>query len=187
MNKKPPNDNPNRTVILERRFIPAGKLIMKEGDLANYAYLIQSGKVRIFTEREGKRVTLDTAVTGQIIGEMALVFDVPRTASVEAIEDCNLIIITRQTLQQKLTISDPTIRAIVPMLMKRIMNTSNALWSRSSDIDDLVKVSNMIYENIQASLINPEREEFEKTVFPMLEQFLVSLKEFQDKYIEKDM
>lgn len=118
------------STILERRFVPAGTMVIRQGDRGNSAYLIQSGSVRIFTENEGKRIEFARLEMGQIFGEMALIFDDPRTASVEALEDCNLIVITRQTFKQKLDRSDPTIRAIVVMLTQRIVTANNAMIAK---------------------------------------------------------
>lgn len=171
-------------VILERRFVPKGGFVIKEGEIGTCAFLIQSGMVSIYTEKGGKRITLDKAGVGQIVGEMALIFDAPRTATVEAVEDCNLIVITRHTLKNKLENSDPTVRALVPMLMKRVMNTNNALLDKTSNIDDLVKTVNLIYKNIHAALPDSEKENFQGEVFPKLDSFIQAVTSFQ-KNIKK--
>ncbi|MCB9981372.1 MAG: cyclic nucleotide-binding domain-containing protein, partial [Rhodospirillales bacterium] len=113
------------TVILERRFVPKGTLIMEEGEPGNCAYLIQSGVVEVFTQNEGRELRLAKLDLGQIFGEMALIFDELRTASVRALEDCNLIVITRQSFQAKLGKTDPTIAAIVKMLTQRVISANN--------------------------------------------------------------
>lgn len=168
--------------ILERRFVPRGSVIMKEGDRGNSAFLIQSGQVKVYIEKDGKSVELARMGLGQIFGEMALVFDEPRTANVEALEDCNLIVITRQTLQQKLDKSDPTVRAIVPMLMKRIIQANNAMLNRQSSVDALTETVTTIYENMQAGLGAAQKKTLQNAVLPKLEEFLASVRAFQDKY-----
>ena len=100
------------TIILERCFVPEGKLVVKEGEDGNCAYLIQSGSVTVFTYNEGARIDLANFEAGEIFGELALIFDEPRSASVVANEDCNLIVITRNTLKHKLDNSDPTVKEI---------------------------------------------------------------------------
>lgn len=108
------------TIILERRFIPEGTLVMRQGDQGNCAYLIQSGKVVVYSEKNDKKIQLAELGVGEIFGEMALVFDEPRSASVKATEDTNLIILTRESFKHKLSRTDPTIKAIVGMLIKRV-------------------------------------------------------------------
>lgn len=170
------------TQILERRFAPAGTVVMRQGEKGTNAYLIQSGKVTVTTENNGKQVALAKLGTGQIFGEMSLVFDEPRTATVMADEDCNLIIITRQTLQGKLNKSDPTIRAIVPMLLKRIVSANNMMLRQSDDMNDLRDTVLTIYQNIHSSLPGTQKRSLEISVRPKLEEFLGTLREFSDRY-----
>ena len=113
---------PRDRVILERRFVPKGSVIIKEGDEGYSAYLIQSGEVEVYSEnKEGKKVVLATLGAGEICGEMALIEDGVRTASVRTKEDCNLVIITRAAFEEKLRKTDTTIRAVVHMLIRRII------------------------------------------------------------------
>jgi len=107
-------------VILERRFVPKGTVIIREGEEAFFAYLIQSGRVAVYKEKNGKTVELAQLGMGQVCGEMALINDDLRSASVKTLEDCNLIVLTRSAFEDKLRNSDPTIQAIVKMLIDRI-------------------------------------------------------------------
>jgi CRP-like cAMP-binding protein len=174
--------------ILERRFAPAGTVIMKQGEVGTNAYLVQSGLVSVTTESNGKQVDLAKLGAGQIFGEMSLVFDEPRTATVVATEDCNLIIITRQTLQGKLAKSDPTVRAIVPMLLKRIVSANNMMLRQMDDMDDLRDTVMTIFQNVHSTLPAAQKRSFDVQVKPKLEEFLGALREFSDRYAlaEKD-
>lgn len=170
------------STILERRFVPAGTMIIRQGDRGNSAYLIQSGSVRIFVEQEGKKIEFARLEIGQIFGEMALIFDDPRAASVEALEDCNLIVITRQTFKQKLDRSDPTIRAIVVMLTQRIVTANNAMISKKGDLNDLMDTSKVIYDNVYAALPPAQKRTFENTVLPKLDEFMTAIASFQERF-----
>lgn len=175
----------NDSQILERRYAPKGTIVIREGEPGNSAFLVQSGSVRVFVNHDGRHIELALLGPGQIFGEMALVFDEKRSATVEAVEDTNLIVITRQTLEEKLRKSDPTVRAIVPMLMKRIVQTNNALLSRHADVKTLLDVVRNIYDIIHGSLPRVQQESFQKAVLPKLNQFLEAVKSFEDKYTEK--
>tara|TARA_R110001592_G_scaffold79054_2_gene236738 strand:- start:10749 stop:11135 length:387 start_codon:yes stop_codon:yes gene_type:complete len=112
-------------VILERRYVPKGTVIIREDDEAYSAYLVQSGEVSVFTKRNGQEIELARLGVGEICGEMALMGDDLRSASVRTVEDCNLIVITRSAFEEKLRNSDTTIQAVMRMLIKRII-MSNA-------------------------------------------------------------
>ena len=167
------------TVILERRFVPAGKRILKEGEEGFCAYLIQSGKVQVYTEHNGKRVKLAELGTGQIFGELALIFDEPRSATVEAIEDCNFIIITRSNLKHKMERSDATIRAIMEMLTRRIVSTNNSLFCQNESIEDLMSASSIIYENVLKTLPRAQQNAFQDAVLPKLDACLEAMRDFK--------
>lgn len=177
--------NSVENAVLERKYVPRGTMIVRAGETGNSAYLIQSGMVRVFAVHDGKEIDLARLGPGQIFGEMALVFDEHRSANVEALDDSNLIIITRQTLDEKLRKSDPTIRAIVPMLVKRIVHTNNALLARHSDLKMMVDVVRNIYDIIIGTLPRVQQETFQKAVLPKLNEFLDAVKSFEDKYSEK--
>jgi len=153
---------------------------MKQGERGNCAYLIQSGRALVFAESGDKTVELAKLEQGQIVGEMALVFDAPRTASVKAIEDMNLIVLTRQTMEQKLKQSDATIRALVEMLIKRVVSTNNTIVSNQQDSKDLTDTVNVIYENVHAALPEDKQKDFADQVLPKLNDFIASVKSFQD-------
>jgi CRP-like cAMP-binding protein len=65
----------------------AGQLIIEEGTPGDVMYVVQEGEVDI---RLGDKV-IDFAGPGGIVGEMALLSDKPRSASVVARSDCRLV------------------------------------------------------------------------------------------------
>jgi CRP-like cAMP-binding protein len=68
-----------------------GDLIFAEGDLGNEMYILHSGKVRIFKNIDGFDQTLTVLEKGDFFGEMSILEGLPRSASAEAEEDCELI------------------------------------------------------------------------------------------------
>lgn len=173
-------------IVLERRFVPEGTLVLRQGEPGNCAYLIQSGAVSVFAEHEGKTVELAKLELGQIFGEMALIFDDPRTASVKAIEDCNLIVITRQSFKQKLDRSDPTIKAIVRMLTQRIVSANNAVINKKSDMADLMDTVNVIYQNVLGTLPRNQQRTFQNGVLPKLEEFMNAVRAFAERFAKEE-
>jgi len=68
-----------------------GDLIFTEGELGSEMFIIQSGKVRIFKNIDGYDQTLTVLEKGDFFGEMSILEGMPRSASAEAEEDCDLI------------------------------------------------------------------------------------------------
>ena len=168
--------------VLARRAVPRGEVIIHQGEMGVSAFLIQSGDVVVYTESDGKRVELARMGAGQIIGDMALVVDAPRSASVQALTDCNLIVITRDVLNEKLQKSDPTIRALVQMLMKRIAQNNKALLRKGGDLNDMADVVRAIYQELHSSLPAQQKKSLETALVPPMDAFLDAIKDFRSRY-----
>jgi hypothetical protein len=56
-------------------------IIFEEGSFGNEMFIIRTGKIRIYTIKDGRQIVLRTCGKGEIFGEMALVDDKPRAAS----------------------------------------------------------------------------------------------------------
>jgi EAL domain-containing protein (putative c-di-GMP-specific phosphodiesterase class I)/CRP-like cAMP-binding protein len=98
----------------------AGDTIMTQGETGDCAYIIESGSVEILVKRgDGKTMRVDTRGPGSIIGEMALVDDDPRTATLKAISDCTLLEISKNDYAQRLKNTDPIIQMITQVILTR--------------------------------------------------------------------
>ncbi len=170
---------PNDTIILERRFFPKGSVIIHEGEEGTSAFLIQSGSVQIYSTHNDRKVVLSSLKTGEIFGEMSLIRDQPRAASVEAVEDCTLIVITRQSLKAKLDSSDATIRAILMMLIRRVQQGNDSLMNKKPTFEDLQEGMLALYEEVLAGLPKPEKPHFRQEVLPLIEQINEKMAEYK--------
>lgn len=120
-------------VILERRFVAKDTVFINAGEDAYAAYLIQSGSVSVFNTINDKEIELARLGIGEVCGEMALINEERRSASVRTLEDCNLIVITRSAFEKKLENTDATIVAVVRMLIERIKSSNSEIIDFSSE------------------------------------------------------
>jgi CRP-like cAMP-binding protein len=65
---------------------PAGQMVLKEGDDATFVVLVLTGKMEVFVERRQRDVVLTDAGPGRILGELAVLCGITRSASVRASE-----------------------------------------------------------------------------------------------------
>jgi len=68
-----------------------GEMLFKEGDPATFTLLVLTGKLQVFLTRGGQDVSLLEAAPGTILGELAVMCGIPRSASIRAIEDSVLL------------------------------------------------------------------------------------------------
>ena len=111
--------------FFDRRAFAVDQVIFKEGDVGHYAYLVQSGTVRIYRGDVDVRANvLGEIGKGGLFGEMALIDDEPRMASAKAIEPTVLIQVNRAQFQEKLKGVDPFIRALLQILTIHVRDNS---------------------------------------------------------------
>src|ERR1700730_1541721 len=65
----------------------AGTILLKEGDNSDFVLLVLTGKLEVFVVREGRDLVLTESEPGTILGELAMLCGIPRSASVRAKED----------------------------------------------------------------------------------------------------
>ena len=83
-----------------RRRIPAGRMLVQEGDPGGQLFLITQGEVRAFSCNEaGREITFGTAGAGEVIGEMALDGG-PRSADVIAVTNSEVVVVERDALRE---------------------------------------------------------------------------------------
>jgi CRP-like cAMP-binding protein len=82
--------------ILEPQKFRAGEIIFREGDPGDQFYIIETGSVAIAHQIDGKTLELARRGPGEYFGEVALLHDRPRTATITALEDTILLGLERQ-------------------------------------------------------------------------------------------
>ncbi|HKP56613.1 MAG TPA: protein kinase [Polyangiales bacterium] len=103
---------------LPRRQFAPGDIIMREGDVGDAAYMIVSGRCHAFRNVGPERETLAVMQTGEVFGEMSLLLDEPRAASVEALDPVTLLVLDQHTLTEGLS-ADGWTGALVRALAQR--------------------------------------------------------------------
>ena len=93
--------------MTDTKIFKSGDRILSKGDQAEKAYMILSGRVKVFLEDGSKRVELAELGEDQIFGESAIFTGQPYGANVEAIEDTELHVITPQSFQDMMSGTDP--------------------------------------------------------------------------------
>ncbi|MFP4314540.1 MAG: EAL domain-containing protein, partial [Alphaproteobacteria bacterium] len=102
----------------------SGDIIMRQGDAGDRAYIIEDGKVEIFIEnKDGKPQSVGTRGKGSMIGEMCLVDQAPRTATIKAIEDCRLLEITQEDFARRLANADSVVKMTTQVILTRYRDT----------------------------------------------------------------
>jgi EAL domain-containing protein (putative c-di-GMP-specific phosphodiesterase class I) len=124
------------TLKAEKLF-KAGEVIMSQGEMGTCAYFIQEGRVKIVVEKaDGSILDMGTRGPGSIIGEMAIVDNQPRSATIESIDSCTLLEITKEDFARSEKGANPIVRLISQVILMRyrdILRRSQTLLEDSPD------------------------------------------------------
>ena len=90
-----------------------GATIIHEGTTGSNAYLLLSGSVEVYKKVGDEKLVLSRLVKGNIFGEMSLVDDKPRSATIVALEDTEVRILSRERFE---TMLEQNPRAVIPLL-----------------------------------------------------------------------
>lgn len=101
-----------------------GDIIMRQGEHGQNAFIIEEGKVEItITRPNGEELVVGTRGAGSIIGEMSLIDNAPRTATIKAIEPCKMLQISSQDFSRRLDSADPVLRMCMQVILTRYRDT----------------------------------------------------------------
>jgi CRP/FNR family cyclic AMP-dependent transcriptional regulator len=132
-------------------------VIINEGDLSSSMYLLVSGKVKVYlSDEEGKEFVLSTLGPGAYFGELALLDDEKRTASVKTVEDSVFKCLHKDDLMK---------------LQNNFPEVSQTI------ISNLVKIIRSLTENIKSLAL--------KDVYGRIRRLLMDMAETTNPILEK--
>jgi signal transduction histidine kinase len=107
--------------------IPAGQLVLREGDQGDSLFVVLTGELEV-TKRQGSQdVLLALYKPGQFFGEMALLEQAPRSASVRTLQESRLLVISQVAFQTLLSCSPSAPLKILHTVTSRLRSTESAL------------------------------------------------------------
>jgi CRP/FNR family cyclic AMP-dependent transcriptional regulator len=102
-----------------------GQILFKEGEHSRAMYLLQKGMIRIFKQKGTSRIEIDTIRPGAVLGELAFLDGQERSASGEALTECELIEISGPTFVATLSKMPDWLKLMLKTLVSRLRSTSN--------------------------------------------------------------
>ena len=107
--------------VSEDMEIPAGTTLTKEGEIGHEFFVIVDGETQV--KRKGR--SLGTRGAGDFIGEIALLEQVPRTATVTAKTPLRVFVLTSTDFHHLLEVAPKVERKVLRTLAKRVAELAN--------------------------------------------------------------
>jgi signal transduction histidine kinase len=107
--------------------LSSGEVLFEEGSRGERAFVIQAGELEVLKHAAGRQVLLAVRGVGDVIGEIALLEDSVRMATVRARMDCELIAIHKSQLDRLLSTDHAATAAMFATTLARLRETQTLL------------------------------------------------------------
>ncbi|NLI75467.1 MAG: cyclic nucleotide-binding domain-containing protein [Candidatus Riflebacteria bacterium] len=136
------------SAITVEQTIPAKTTVFKEGDPGDAIYIVKSGKINILKRNSsGQDSVLVTLGKDSVIGDMAVIDDMPRSASVATVQDTTFLIITKHDFRALLGSSPEVAVQILKLMTERLRKTNASLKeleTSAKQMEDVIRVISKI-------------------------------------------
>jgi len=100
-------------------YFETDEYLFRQGDNGDYAYIIESGMVEVSHRQGDSKLVLSNLGEGDVLGEMAIIDNLPRTATAQAVEPTRVLAIPLDYISEKIAGTDPVIRLFLKHIMAR--------------------------------------------------------------------
>ena len=165
--------------VLNREVYYPDDIIIHQGDDGYRAYYIERGKVLVTINDDGHDLKIAELGPGDIFGEMALINQEPRSASVKAASETVVSVIARDEIEGRIQkVQDKAIRALIAVLCHRVQTTTQGQLMHYKDLADFQDRITGMVDRVDLGIDAARREQFREEVEPLLN----NLQNVLDKY-----
>jgi CRP/FNR family transcriptional regulator len=133
------------------RTFASGEVVFREGDASDTCYVIRAGHARAVLEHpDGRSITLAQFGPGEIFGELAMLGEEPRSATVESLEETEAIAILGPDMRRLLR-EHPEISVKLIASLGRRLREANDRLSRQSFQTVQSRVASVLAELVSAA------------------------------------
>ncbi len=107
--------------------LSSGDFLLHEGEESFQMYYLVSGTLNIIKRKGDRTVTIGSIIAGELVGEMSFLDKAPRSATVQALSDCTLVVIPHDNFEATLTQLPVWCTALINTLLDRLRRTNARL------------------------------------------------------------
>ena len=126
----PANDLEALTKLASVKTYPKNTVIISEGDFSDSLYGVLTGKMKVYlSDDEGKEIIINMLSKGEYFGELALIDEAPRSASVMTIEESKLVIISKKAFEDCMEANPQIALSVIRGLSAQLRNLTENVKS----------------------------------------------------------
>src|SRR5450631_2114845 len=105
-----------------------GDSVFEFGDQGHAMFIVRTGEVEIYVKNDqGEKIVLEVSRPGDIFGEISLLDDGPRTASVSAINDVELLRLDREHFEDYVRLYPPAALNLLSVVARRLRKSDELI------------------------------------------------------------
>lgn len=160
-----------------QRQIAAGAFLFHQGEAGVECFVILAGQLEVITFVQGDELRLDVYHPGQIIGEMALLDRSPRSASVRALADSELVVLDEESFKTLLAANPDLAMSLLRSGTTRMRNTNQRMIA---DLERKNSELRAAYDQLKAA-------QFELIRLNRIEQELAVARRIQQSFLPRTL
>jgi CRP-like cAMP-binding protein len=125
----------------ERVAFDAGQILFRQGDMGDAAYIIIDGEAEVLVNAPGGEVLVATLGKNDFVGEIAILCDVPRTATIRARQRLVTLRISKELFLRLITEFPSMAVAMMRELAHRLEMNNQKLRAALAEVEQLKKAS----------------------------------------------
>lgn len=178
-------DKTEKQVLVETtqlQTFPKGKMLIKQGDVGQEVFIVASGFLKCFKADDStkKEMFLINYIKGDVFGELSLLYNCPRAASIIAETDCSVYSIERETFNQIVRSSIFKRHGLYEELIKQVDFLKGLTNHQRNKLCECFKMEEFVWKDF----VIKEGEEAHKIYF-ILEGTAEALKKNENGVVQK--
>lgn len=165
-----------KTISVDKKeiyYLSPGQILMRENEVGKNAYLLVSGKLKVERKAGDGTVELAEVEPMEIVGELAILGDVPRSATVTAVEYAQVVKINQHRLKTLIRRSPDIAEIMIKLLCGRLLNSTKMISQLSTQLEEFQVVPDppqAEIQNIEEAADESTEAEKKKSTGPRLPQ-----------------
>jgi len=153
-----------------------GEVIFRQGSIGQKAYILKKGKVQVLVGgRDGEDTTVAVIEPVHVFGEMALLLDDKRTATIKAVEFAEVIEVDRETFKQTLDGSPGIVVNILNAMAERLKLTTEKVIELPDLTTGVCEILGLVSEHSKDIL-------YDTTVKTIIRLFGIEEKQLEEEF-----
>ncbi len=103
-----------------KKVLKKSDYLIREGEDSKALYWVQEGQLEVYKRKGSKEILIGHVYTGELVGEMSFLDDMPRCASVKALTDCELLEIKADNYKQIFEGQPKWLQLLIRTLVERL-------------------------------------------------------------------